>query len=74
MEDKASNVFFPLLYFSERPSEISARGQLEHLQVEFGDNRQHMVEDIGLYPLVWHPVFQGTEEIKLHRNAVVGRL
>lgn len=33
-----------------------------------------MVEDIGLYSFIRHPVFEGTEEIKLYRDTAVGRL
>ena len=33
-----------------------------------------MVEDIGLYTLVGHPILDSTEEIKLHRNTMIGGL
>ena len=33
-----------------------------------------MVEHIRLHPFIGHPILQRTEEIKLYRDTVVGRL
>lgn len=66
-----------LLFFGssrQYPLEISAGRRLEYLQIEFGDDCQHMVEHIRLHPFIGHPILQRTEEIKLYRDTAVGRL
>ena len=54
--------------------DIAARRILEYPQVEFGNHGQHVVENIGLYPLVIHPYHRIGKEVEFHRKSRLGRL
>ena len=54
-------------------SEISATWGLEDFQVEGRDGCEKVVENIGLYPLIFDPVCGVGEDIDLNRYAHFAR-
>ena len=64
----------PPLNFSFQIPHIAACGVLKYPQAEFRDNRQHMVEHIGLYFFVNRPLGHFRKEIEFDGQSLLGRL